>query len=89
MNLDSQNIRNSNVQDIFLRNATLSLLDVLNRQIIIELVRDGVIEKHEIPFFYNFSGDEGFMKDFFIEVPDGCKIPTMANVFKIRGKGAL
>lgn len=79
MNIDSQNIRNSNVQDIFLRNATLSLLDVLNRQIIIDLVRDGVIEKHEIPFFYNFSGDEGFMKDFFIEVPDGCKIPTLAE----------
>ena len=79
MNLDNQNIRNSNVQDIFLRNATLSLLDVLNRQIIIELVRDGEIEKHEIPFFYNFAGDEGFMKDFFIQVPDGCKIPTLAE----------
>jgi hypothetical protein len=79
MNIDSQNIRNSNTQDIFLRNATLSLLDVLNRQIIIELVRDGEIEKHEIPFFYNFAADEGFMKDFFIQIPEGCKIPTLAE----------
>ena len=79
MNLDNQNIRNSNVQDIFLRNATLSLLDILNRQIIIELVRDGEIEKHEIPFFYNFAGDEGFMKDFFIQIPEGCKITALAE----------
>jgi len=79
MNLDNQNIRNSNVQDIFLRNAILSLLDILNREIIIELVRDGEIEKHEIPFFYNFAADEGFMKDFFIQVPDGCKIPVIAE----------
>jgi hypothetical protein len=79
MNLNNEDIRNKNVQDIFLRNATLSLLDILNRKIIIDLVRDGNIEKHEIPFFYNFSGGEGFMKDFFIEVPDGCKIPKLAE----------
>jgi hypothetical protein len=79
MNLDNQNIRNTNVQDIFLRNATLSLLDVLNREIEIDLVRDGKVEKHEIPFFYNFSGGEGFMKDFFIDVPNECKIPKHAE----------
>ena len=79
MNLNNEDIRNQNVQDIFLRNATLSLLDILNRKIIIDLVRDGNIEKHEIPFFYNFSGGEGFMKDFFIEVPNECKIPIHAE----------
>lgn len=79
MNVNNQNIKNSNVQDIFLRNATLSLLDVLNKEIEIELVRNGQIEKHEIPFFYNFSGGEGFMKDFFIDIPDGCKIPKHAE----------
>lgn len=75
----NENIRNSNVQDIFLRNATLSLLDLLNREVIIQLVRDGKIEDHEIPFFYNFGGDEGFMKDFFIGLPTDCKYPSKAD----------
>lgn len=74
-----ENITNRNTQDIFLRNATLALLDILNRRIIIDLVRDGKIEKHEIPFFYNFSGTGGFMQDFFIDIPDGCKIPSHAE----------
>ena len=76
---NNENIRNSNVQDIFLRNATLSLLDLLNREVVIQLVRDNKIEDHEIPFFYNFGGDEGFMKDFFIELPTDCKYPSHAE----------
>ena len=74
-----QYINNSNTQDIFLRNATLSLLDLLNREIIIDMVRGEVVEKHEIPVFYNFAGDEGFMKDFFTELPNDCKYPTRAE----------
>lgn len=74
-----ENITNKNTQDIFLRNATLSLLDVLNRKIIIDLVRDGKIEKHEVPFFYNFAGTGGFMQDFFIDLPDDCKYPEFAE----------
>lgn len=75
----TENIRNENVQDIFLRNATLSMLDLLNRQVIIQLKRAGKIEDHEIPFFYNFGGDEGFMKDFFLELPTDCKYPNHAE----------
>jgi hypothetical protein len=74
-----ENIRNENVQDIFMRNATLALLDLLNRNVVIDLKRDDVIEKHEIPFFYNFGGDEGFMKDFFLELPTDCKFPNHAE----------
>lgn len=74
-----ENIENQNTQDVFLRNATLSLLDVLNRNIIIDLVREGKIEKHEIPFFYNFAGSQGFMQDFFIGVPNDCKYPDFAD----------
>lgn len=74
-----ENIQNQNTQDIFLRNATLALLDVLNRKIVIDLVRDGKIEKHEIPFFYNFAGSQGFMQDFFIDLPDDCKYPQFAD----------
>ena len=75
----NENIRNENVQDIFLRNATLSLLDLLNREVVISLKRNDEITYHEIPFFYNFGGDEGFMKDFFIEIPDDCKCPSHAE----------
>lgn len=74
-----ENIRNENVQDIFLRNATLTLLDLLNRNVIIDLKRNDEIEKYEIPFFYNFGGDEGFMKDFFLELPTDCKYPNFAE----------
>lgn len=75
----NENIRNENVNDIFLRNATLSLLDLLNRNIIIELRRDDKIEKHEIPVFYNFSGDAAFMQDFFVDIPNDCKYPNFAE----------
>ena len=74
-----ENIRNENVQDIFMRNATLAVLDLLNRNVIIDLKRNDQIEKHEVPFFYNFGGDEGFMKDFFLELPTDCKFPNHAE----------
>jgi hypothetical protein len=75
----TENIRNENVQDIFLRNAALSMIDLLNRQVIIQLKRGDTIEDHEIPFYYNFGGDEGFMKDFFIDLPTDCKYPNHAE----------
>jgi hypothetical protein len=78
-NSNHENITNRNTQDIFLRNATLALLDVLNRKIIIDLVRGDVIEKHEVPFFYNFAGTGGFMQDFFIDIPGDCKYPEFAD----------
>jgi len=78
-NTRQENIRNENVQDIFMRNATLTLLDLLNRQVIIDLKRNDAVEKFEIPFFYNFGGDEGFMKDFFLELPTDCKYPSHAE----------
>lgn len=74
-----EKIDNANTQDIFLRNATLSLLDLMNRKIIIDLFRNDSIEKHEIPFFYNFAGNQGFMDDFFIDIPDNCKYPSFAE----------
>lgn len=77
--LNNENIANKNVQDIFLRNASLALLDILNREIYIDLVRNNKIEKHTIPFFYNFGGDKGFMQDFFIDLPDGCSYPSIAE----------
>lgn len=78
-NSSHQNIENKNTQDIFIRNAILSILDVLNRRIIIDMVSNGDIKKHTIPFFYNKAGTGGFMQDFFVDVPDGCIYPEYAE----------
>lgn len=78
-NSNHQNINNKNTQDIFLRNAILSILDTLNRRITIDMVNDGDIQKHTVPFFYNKAGTGGFMQDFFIDVPDGCVYPEYAE----------
>lgn len=74
-----ENIVNKNTQDIFLRNAILALLNLMNREIIIDLIRGGEVEKHEIPFFYNQGGNQGFMQDFFVDLPDDCKYPEFAE----------
>tara|TARA_Y100000389_G_C17468472_1_gene527991 strand:- start:610 stop:1395 length:786 start_codon:yes stop_codon:yes gene_type:complete len=74
-----ENIDNSNTQDIFLRNAVLSIIDMFNRKIEIDQNRSGDIEKHTVPFFYDMSGKQGFMQDFFVDVPDGCVYPDHAE----------
>jgi hypothetical protein len=51
----------------------------LNREVIISLKRNDEVTYHEVPFFYNFGGDEGFMKDFFIDIPADCKCPNFAE----------
>jgi hypothetical protein len=74
-----ENIQNRNTKDIFMRNAALAVLDVLNREIFIELVRNDKIEKHSVPFFYNFGGDGQMMTDFFHDIPGGLKLPEHAE----------
>lgn len=76
---DHNNITNKNTQDVFLRNASLGVLDILNRRIIIDLVRDGKVESHEVPFLYNNAGTGGFMQDFFVAMPEDCKYPAEGN----------
>lgn len=78
-NSTHQNINNKNTQDIFLRNAALAILDKLNRRVVIDLVRDGELEKYSVPFFYNKAGTGGFMQDFFVDIPDGCVYPNYAE----------
>jgi hypothetical protein len=73
------NITNKNTQDIFMRNASLALLSILNKKIIIDLVRNGVVEQHKVPFMYTAGGDGGFMQDFFIDLPDDCEYPAFAE----------
>jgi len=68
-------MKNLNTDDIFFRNLTISLLDLLNRKFTIEQKVDDITENRSIPFFYNFGNDEQFMKDFFIGIPDDCVVP--------------
>jgi hypothetical protein len=51
----------------------------MNKNVIVELIRDEKIETHNIPFFPNMANDEGFMKDFFIGIPSECMIPQYAE----------
>lgn len=74
-----ENISNKNTQDIFLRNASLSVLDILNDKIKIDLVRDDKVETHSIPFLYNMAGTGGFMHDFFVDIPGEDTYPKFAE----------
>lgn len=85
--LDSEK---SQIKDVFVRNAIISVLDVLNRRLKIEQVVDGKSSIYSIPFFYNFGNDENFMRDFFIEIPHECEIPNHAEGnFDVWPKGIL
>jgi len=84
------NIEHKNPKDLLFRNVTVALLDLLNRKITIDQVVDGKIQTETVPFFYHFSGDENFMKDFFMELPTDCKIPSHAEGnFETYPKGVL
>jgi hypothetical protein len=72
-------MKNTNTQDIFLRNLTIAVLDLLNRSLEIELWREDRPEIHTIPFYFNNGVDEGFMQDFFIGIPPNCKIAQLAE----------
>lgn len=61
----------NNYDDILLRSVIVSLLKELNDKIYLENKRSA--EEKEIvhvPFYYNFSGDERFMQDYFQEWSD-------------------
>lgn len=75
-------IENKNINDVFLRNQTLAILDLFNNRANTEQVEDCDVydpKRYPIPFFYNFSSDENFLKDFYINLPDDCKIPVHAE----------
>lgn len=84
------NIEHKNTKDILIRNVTIALLDLLNRKCEVQQVVSGKIQTHTVPFFYHFGNDENFMKDFFMEMPHGCKIPDHAEGnFEQNPKGTL
>lgn len=63
-----------NIHDAFLRNATISLLDLLTSESKFQIIRNECIEEVTVPYFYNFGNDEQFMRDFFFNLPSDCNI---------------
>jgi hypothetical protein len=78
-----------NTDDIFLRNLTISLLDLLNSEMTLDLSRDDHKEQFNVPFVYNYGTDEGFLKDFYVGLPDNCRIPVAEGTYDIIPRGII
>lgn len=78
-----------NTDDIFLRNLTIALLDLLNGEMELSLARDDHRETFKVPFVYNYGTDEGFLKDFYIGLPDNCRIPVAEGTYDIIPRGIV
>jgi hypothetical protein len=78
-----------NTDDIFLRNLTIALLDLLNDEMEFSLSRDDRKSSFNVPFVYNYGTDEGFLKDFYIGLPDDCKIPVAEGTYDIIPRGIV
>ena len=78
-----------NTDDIFLRNLTIALLDLLNGSMTLTLSREDHKETFSVPFLYNFGTDEGFLKDFYIGLPDNCQIPVAEGTYDIIPRGIV
>jgi hypothetical protein len=78
-----------NTDDIFLRNLTISLLDLLNSEMHLTISRADHKETFSVPFLYNFATDEGFLKDFYVGLPDNCEIPVAEGAYDIIPRGIV
>ncbi len=78
-----------NTDNIFLRNLTISLLDLLNSVMTITISRNDADETYTVPFMYNFGTDEGFLKDFYVGLPDNCRIPVSEGTYDINPRGIV
>jgi hypothetical protein len=78
-----------NTDDIFLRNLTIALLDLLNGEMVMTIARGDHREEFSVPFLYNYGTDEGFLKDFYIGLPDNCRIPVAEGTYDIIPRGIV
>ena len=78
-----------NTDDIFLRNLTIALLDLLNGEMVMTISRGDHREEFSVPFLYNYGTDEGFLKDFYIGLPDNCRIPVAEGTYDIIPRGIV
>jgi hypothetical protein len=82
-------MKNLNTDDIFLRNLTIAILDLLNGETQIDLARNNVVQSYSVPFFYNYGTDEGFLKDFYVGLPDNCRVPVAEGTYDIVPRGIV
>lgn len=85
----NESIRNRNVEDVFLRNSTIGLLDKCNKAVNIDQYYKDEPSSFKVPVYYNNGGDENFMRDFFIKIPDTCKIPQAEGNYDVVPRGIL
>lgn len=78
-----------NTDDIFLRNLTIAILDLLNGETQIDLSRNDKVMSYSVPFFYNYGTDEGFLKDFYVGLPDNCRVPVAEGTYDIIPRGIV
>jgi hypothetical protein len=65
-------INESNVDDIFFRNASISVMNYLHKNLNIHQVINGVRKYYQIPVFYSKAQDSQFMKDYFTQYKSEC-----------------
>lgn len=78
-----------NTDDIFLRNLTIALLDLLNGEMVLSLSRDDHREEFSVPFVYNYGTDDGFLKDFYIGLPENCRISVAEGTYDVIPRGIV
>lgn len=71
----------TNTDEIFIRNITISLLEILSTELYINQVVNDKPEDHRVKFMVSAGNSEQFMKDFFLGVPDNLCV----NVHKAEG----
>jgi len=70
-----------NTDDIFMRGLTIALLELLNEDMYFNLSKNDHKEQVKIPFHYNYGTDAGFLSDFYIGLPNNCKIPVAEGTY--------
>ncbi len=70
-----------NKDDVFFRNVTVGLLDLLNKKVVVKyVVSDDETKEIPIPFFYNMGGDSQFLQDFYAGSEDPDCFVTEGNI---------
>jgi hypothetical protein len=55
----------------------------------ISISRNDMKETFSVPFMYNYGTDEGFLKDFYVGLPDNCNIPVSEGTYDMTPRGIV
>jgi hypothetical protein len=65
-------IKKTNIDDIYFRNAAISVIHYLHKNLKLEQIEHGESKFYQIPVFYNKAQDSQFMRDYFTQYADEC-----------------